>query len=154
MKPLRDLERIGIDVYLSDKGKLKYRSRQPPDKGAAFLLDELKICKDEVISYLQANRMDAQTAIQQAHDKTLGQAVLIECRPEYAEIWDGPLWLCPDDKAKQQVQQKYPDDFTLSAKEFFDICHLIVADGQQTAVPLIKAMKLFRGSLQTKEVNA
>lgn len=149
MQLIHDLEQVGIDVYISSDGKLKYRGRQPPNGRAVFLLAELKKRKNEVIQHLQDNRMDAEQAIQQAWDKTLRQSVLIECKPEFAELWGGPVWLCSTDEFKKQIRRKYPNDFTLSADEFFQICGGL-ADNQDMQ-PVIDACRLFGGDLKEKE---
>ncbi|MEN6620922.1 MAG: hypothetical protein ABFD50_05185 [Smithella sp.] len=142
-KLLRNLSQTGIEIYLSPDKKLKYRSRQPPDGKAAFLLEEVKAHKQEIIEYLQS----AEYAIRQAWAGKLKSACLIAPRQEYTALWGGNVWLCPTDADKKHIRQKYPGDFPLSAKEFFDICQGI-ADGGRDMEPVIRALQTFGGSLE------
>ena len=146
MRLLQKLEKLGVCVWLDENGKIRYRGRQS-SAAVSSLLDELRTRKEEVKRYLRANRMDAAEAIRLAWAGKLKRSVLIEPRAEYRELWGGAVWLCPDDASKARIRQKYPDDFSLSAREFFDICGLVHEQGQESAKSVIECMRLFGGSL-------
>ena len=149
MQQVIELEQQGF-TFSSVGGKLKYQYKGEglPDKSVALLLNEIKSKKQEAIQYLEDRKMDARDAIQSAWDGILKQPVKIQPIPEYQDLWHGPVWLCPNDRLKQQVRGKYPADFILSASEFFNICEVVVERGQAAAVPVVEAMRVFGGSLQ------
>ncbi|SDF66029.1 hypothetical protein [Sporomusa acidovorans] len=146
MQQIIELERLGF-VFLIVNKKLKYQYNREglPDSSAALLLGEVKTHKEEAITYLQSRMMDASEAIKLAYQGKLKHSVLIEPQPEYAELWGGAVWLCPDDTSKQRIRQKYPADLALSAGEFFEICEGL-SHGEDMR-PIIDAMRLFGGSL-------
>lgn len=145
MKLLDELKEVGVDVWLDENGKLRYRGRQS-SAAVSSLLEELKTQKEQVIAYLQANRMDSTEAIKLAWRGELKRAVLIAPREEWRELWGGAVWLCPDDASKARIRRKYPESFALTAKEFFSLCNGM-AKGENIG-PVLKCLRLFGGSLE------
>lgn len=147
MRQIAELEKEGFTFSVVD-GKLKYQYEGEglPDKTAALLLNEIKTHKVEAIGYLQSKMLNAEEAIKLAWAGKLQSSCLIAPRQEYRNLWNGPVWLCPTDKAKEHIRKRYPNDLALSAKEFFQLCESI-SNGENVR-SVIEAARLFGGSLE------
>ena len=145
---------MGFTFFLEGE-KLKYEfiGEGLPDNSAASLFAEAKANREQVIAYLKGRTMSAEQAIKLAWGGKLRYPVLIEPRAEFRELWGGAVWLCPDDASKGKIRQKYPNDFALSVREFFDICQLVKNGGREAAKGVINALRLFGGTLEEVENN-
>jgi hypothetical protein len=98
----------------------------------------------------EAPLIDANEAIKLAWLGKLDKSVLIAPKSEYADLWGGLIWLCPDVAARDNIKMKDSINFALTTEEFFNICEAILEQGEK-AKSIFDCLRLFNGSIETKE---